>query len=232
MAERTRELTESREQLRNLTKEVVLAQEEERRRVSRELHDEAGQALVSMKYGLESVIADLPAADAPIRNRLTSAIQQLDHTMDQIRNLAHSLRPPLLDIADLDLTLKDTCREMSESTGLQIEYRGTPVPDLPEEAGLSFFRFLQEALTNVIKHAHASRVKVSLVRHSDNLSLSVSDNGAGTANPSTDGHGHLGMRERFMMLNGQVQILSRPGAGFEITASIPWTAETIENEDG
>ena len=223
VAERTRELTESREQLRDLTTEVVHAQEEERRKVSRELHDEAGQALVSMKYGLESILSELPKANAPIRSRLALAIQQLDQTMEQIRHLAHSLRPPLFDIADLDLTLKDYCREFGEATGLRIEYRGVSVPGLPEQAGLSFFRFLQEALTNVVKHANASRAQVELEKDAGNLSLTVADNGAGKTGNLGEGQGHRGMRERFRMLDGQVQVRSRGRAGFVITASIPWT---------
>jgi PAS domain S-box-containing protein len=229
--ERTRELTESREQLRKLTKEVVLAQEEERRRVARELHDEAGQALVSMKYGLEAILAEMPGAYLPIRSRLTASIQQLDQTMEQIRHLAHSLRPPLFDIADLDLTLKDFCREFGESTGLWIEYSGAPVQNLSEEAGLSFFRFLQEALTNVVKHAHATKARVRLVKRSGNLSLTVADNGVGKVETVAEGRGHLGMRERFRMLNGQIEIKSRNGSGFVITASLPYKGNTSEIEE-
>jgi PAS domain S-box-containing protein len=228
--ERTRELTESREQLRKLTKDVILAQEEERRRVSRELHDEAGQALVSMKYGLESILSELPSAHFPIRTRLASAVQQLDQTMEQIRHLAHSLRPPLFDIADLDLTLKDYCREFAESTGLQIEYSGASVPDLSEEAGLSFFRFLQESLTNVVKHANATRVTVKLSRQTGRLSLSVTDNGVGASDMRKDGRGHIGMRERFMMLNGDVQIETSEQSGFVITASIPCDTKDCKEE--
>lgn len=227
---RTWELLETQGQLRNLTKQVVLAQEEERRRVSRELHDEAGQALVSMKYGLEVILADLSEAGAPVQQRLVSAIQQLDQTMEQIRHLAHSLRPPLLDIANLDLTLKDYCREFAESTNMQIEYSGASVPDLSEEAGLSFFRFLQEALTNVAKHANATRVNVKLSQGADRLSLSVTDNGIGASDMRTDGHGHMGMRERFMMLNGEVQIQAYERSGFMITASIPNSPKGPEDE--
>lgn len=219
--ERTRELLETQGQLRNLTKEVVLAQEEERRHVSRELHDEAGQALVSMKYGLEAILADLPDASPPVQRRLASALQQLDQTMERIRHLAHSLRPPLFDVADLDLTLKDYCREFAESTGLQIEYSGASALDLSEEAGLSFFRFLQEALTNVARHANATRVDVKLSQHDGRLSLSVADNGVGASDTRTDGRGHVGMRERFLMLGGEVLIQSRGRSGFVITANIP-----------
>lgn len=225
VVERTWKLLETQEQLRNLTKEVILAQEEERRHVSRELHDEAGQALVSMKYGLESILAELPADSPPVQRRLAQALQQLDQTMEKIRHLAHSLRPPLFDIADLDLTIEDHCREFAESTDLQIEYSGVPVPDLSEEAGLSFFRFLQEALTNIVKHAKATRVEVKLRQNSGRLSLSVADNGVGAPDNRSDGRGHIGMRERFMMLNGEIQIQSNVQSGFVITASIPYSAK-------
>lgn len=222
VVERTQELLATQGQLRKLTKEVVLAQEEERRRVSRELHDEAGQALVSMKYGLEAILADLPDASPFVQRRLASALQQLDLTMEQIRHLAHSLRPPLFDVADLDLTIKDYCSEFSESTNLQVGYSGVPVPNLSEEAGLSFFRFLQEALTNVAKHARATRVDVKLFQQGDRLSLSVADNGIGTSKTRSDGLGHMGMRERFMMLNGEIEIQVSGGSGLIITASIPY----------
>jgi PAS domain S-box-containing protein len=222
VAERTWELFESRERLRKLTKEVVLAQEQERRHVSRELHDTAGQSLVSMKIGLESVLAELGANDLPIGRRLRAAVRQVDETMSQVRSLAHSLHPPLLDIADLDLTLQDYCREFHESTGLNIEYIGTTVPDLPEEAGLSFFRFLQEALTNVVKHANASVVRVKLENLPKELSLSVADDGKGQPDGYKEGLGHIGMRERFMMLGGQVYIGEGDSHGFTISASVPW----------
>lgn len=230
VAERTRELTESQEQLRKLTTEVVFAQEEERRRVSRELHDEAGQALVSMKYGLEAVLADLKDQAAPVKNRLVSAVQQLDQTMEQIRFLAHSLRPPLLDIADLDLTLRDYCREFSESTGLQVDYEGEPVSNLTDQAELGFFRFLQEALTNVAKHARATRVQVRLRKRAHQLSLLVADNGVGYTAAMSPGQGHMGMHERFRGLNGRIQIKS--SSGFVIKATIPYQHESGENRLG
>jgi PAS domain S-box-containing protein len=230
VAERTWELTESREQLRALTTDVVNAQEEERRRISRELHDEAGQALVSMKYSLESILADLPGKEQPIKKRLSSAIHQLDETMDEIRLLAHSLRPPLLDIADLDLTLKDYCREFGESTKLQVDYTGEPIPSLTDLAELAFFRFLQEALTNVVKHSRATRVRVRLKKRGRYLSLLVVDNGTGKKGAMIQGQGHLGMRERFRILNGQVRIRSASGAGFMIATRIPYLMEMEDDE--
>ena len=229
VTERTSELMESREQLRALTTDVVNAQEEERRRISRELHDEAGQALVSMKFSLETILADLPKKEQPIRKRLTTAVQQLDQTMDEIRFLAHSLRPPLLDIADLDLTLKDYCREFGESTKLKVDYMGDSVPRLTDLAELAFFRFLQEALTNVVKHARATRVLVRLKKRGRYLSLLVLDNGKGKKPEISEGQGHLGIQERFRILNGQVRIRSTSETGFVISTRIPYLMELDED---
>ncbi len=228
VAERTRELLETRDQLRTLTADVLAAQEAERRRVSRELHDEAGQALVSLKHGLEALLTEFP--DATARERLQSYVRQVDRTMDQIRLLAHSLRPPLLDVADLDLTLRDYCEEFGKSTGLRIEYVGETIPDLSEAAGLGFFRFVQEALTNVVKHARASLVQVRLQHDEQAVSLSVADNGVGQSLGAHVGQGHLGMRERFRALNGQIKIESPAGGrGYKIVASIPLPSKAEES---
>ncbi len=227
VAERTRELLETRDQLRILTANVLATQEAERRRVSRELHDEAGQALVSLKHGLETLLSEFPSAST--RARLQTYVGQVDRTMEQIRLLAHSLHPPLLDIADLDLTLRDYCEEFGKSTGLRIEYVGANIPDLPEEAELGFFRFLQEALTNVVKHAKASFVHVRLEQNEQTISLIIADNGIGQSLRAHAGQGHLGMHERFHILNGRIQIEAREeGRGFKITASIPLPANAAD----
>jgi PAS domain S-box-containing protein len=230
VAERTQELSESREQLRTLAADMVATQEEERRRISRELHDEAGQALVSMKYSLESIIADLKGRQQPIAERLAFAIRQVDETMEQIRFLAHSLRPPLLDIADLDLTLRDYCNEIGESTKLKVEYIGASLPSLTDQAELGFFRFLQEALTNVLKHARATQVKVRLKKSGSFLSLIVVDNGSGGKSPMGTGQGHVGMQERFRVLDGQVRIRTGFGEGFIVLARVPY--QSVLKTDG
>jgi two-component system sensor histidine kinase UhpB len=134
-----------------------------------------------------------------------------------------------LDIADLDLTLRDYCEEFGKSTGLRIEYVSADIPDLPEEAELGFFRFLQEALTNIVKHAKASFVHVRLEHNEQAISLIVADNGIGQSLRAHAGQGHLGMRERFRILNGRIQIEAREeGRGFKITASIPLPANVVD----
>jgi signal transduction histidine kinase len=232
--ERTRQLIHSREQLQALTYTTIKAQEDERRQVARELHDDAQHTLIVMKYELEMTRAALPPGregDA-IKEKLTYAISQIEETIEKIRNLAHSLRPPLLDVADLDLALRDLCEEIAAKTGLIIEYSGVPIENLPEDASLSLFRFLQEAFSNIIKHSGAKHVQVRLESRENLITLKVSDDGVGIKNnPVRIGNGHLGMAERFKMLGGRIEIESQAGAGAIVTASIPMNRLAEKNRD-
>jgi len=224
--ETERALRSSSRRLRQLAQRVVSAQEEERLRVSRELHDEAGQALVVLKIGLEGLLGDVPPESrAPLRE----AIALADTTMERIRQLAHDLRPPALDTAGLNATLEDLCRDFSRRTRLPVGYRGTEVPNLGESVSVCFYRVLQEALTNVARHAQASRAQVTLARDERGVSLVVEDDGRGF---KTDPHGHppdereglgvLGMQERLSLAGGELRIRSTPGKGTRLIARVPW----------
>lgn len=224
VAERTLELIDNRQQLRDITRTTIKAHEEERRQISRELHDDAQQSLIILKYDLEAARTNyLDGASRDILDgQLTTAIDKLDTTMNNIRQLAHSLRPPLLDVADINLALKDHCREISEKINLEIEYTGTSIQNLSDEASLSLFRFLQEALMNVIKHAHATRVQVVFTIQEQELFLSVNDNGTGIGhNSKKGGYGQVGMVERFKMLGGKITVRSEAGFGTTVTARVP-----------
>jgi PAS domain S-box-containing protein len=217
------------EQLRRLTRQVVTAQEEDRRRVSRELHDEAGQALTALKISLELMQADLPAQPTTLRQSLSEAIALTDETMDEIRLLAHTLRPPALDAVGLNPTLEDFCRDFARRTHLSVEYVGAEVPGLSDAATICFYRVIQESLTNVARHAHADQIRVMLSHDTDRVRLSVEDNGRGfdpggaiSASDQDAGIGLLGMRERLELLGGRLEIHSRPGQGSRLVASIPW----------
>jgi len=221
--ERTANLEASQEQSRKLARQIVRTQEEERRRVSRELHDEAGQVLVSLKYELASSFQDLGQDPGQTRKHYENMMVAIDKTMAQIRQLSHSLRPPTLDVAGINLSLEDYCLETAEHTGINIEYHGVELDDLPEEIGISLFRILQEALTNVWKHARASKVLVGLGKLEKMITLSVKDNGKGMAGSSPqDGIGLLGIRERVDILGGSIKLQSLPGKGTHLVVSIPW----------
>ncbi len=224
---RNQELSASREQLRQLAQQVVFAQEEERQRVSRELHDEAGQALITLKYSLDAIINELPENLLPISRRLSEAITRIDQTSEHIRRLSHSLRPPALDIAGIDLSLKDFCREFSEQTKIPVQYRGEDMPRLPDAVGISLYRFVQEAFANILKHAHASKVRVELHNRKKMIVLSVADNGRGMSEGQvarSSGIGLVGIKERLGLLGGRLKIHSKPERGTCITAYVPWPA--------
>jgi PAS domain S-box-containing protein len=222
-----------RDQLRRLALESVNAQEAERRRIARELHDEAGQALTALQFMLKGVRLDLGDDSQPlpeflaVRRQLDQAIALVDQTMVQMRLLAHDLHPAALDDLGLNPTLKGFCRDFEKHTRLPVAYTGVDVADLPEGVGISLYRFLQEALTNVARHAQATCVTVSLENEGDAVRLSVTDNGRGFDAPqvlgrecAASGIGLRGMQERIEALGGMLQISSRPGAGVSVTAVV------------
>ena len=222
------QLETERERLRWLTMQVVAEEEEERHRVSRELHDEAGQALTALKISLGLIHSDMPPESGPLRARIADAVDLTDKTMEKIRLLARGLRPPELDAVGLNETLEGYCREFAGRTDLSISYAGIGLPILTDTVNISFYRFLQEALTNVAKHAQASKVRVKLNQGSGMVSLSVVDDGQGftpqTMTPNSaksPGIGLLGMQERFEVLGGRLDIKSRLGRGTSLTAQVP-----------
>ena len=221
------QLEVERERLRRLTMQVVAEAEEERHRVSRELHDEAGQALTALKISLDLIQSDVPLESGPIRDRIAGAVELTDATMEKIRLLALGLRPPELDAEGLNGTLEGYCREFSGRTNLSIHYEGVEIADLTDAVNISFYRFLQEALTNVAKHAQANQVRVKLSLDPGIVSLSVVDDGQGfvpTARKSDLSHsgiGLLGMQERFEVLGGRLEVKSEPGRGTSLVSHVP-----------
>jgi len=226
------ELRASREELRQLAKRIVTVQEEERRRVSRELHDEAGQSLTALKMSLEMVYAELPPSLTTIGPSLAEAIELTDETMERIRRLAHGLRPPALDALGLSMALEALCREVGSRAGLETVYEGCELPRLPDAMAISLYRFVQEALTNVIKHADAKQIVIKLRQEEDQLCLSVADDGRGLpaeGQPplpdNSPGLGLVSMAERLTLLGGQLTIESQPGQGTRLMACAPLPKE-------
>lgn len=217
-----------RGRLRELTRQIVTTQEDERLRISRELHDEAGQALTSLKISLDLIRAGLPAEQADLRQRLADAADLADSTMETLRTLAHDLRPPGLDAFGLNIALEGLCQDFSTRTNLPVDYRGIELPELPTTVSLSMYRFVQEALTNVVKHADAQHASVVLRRADGYLSLSIVDDGRGFVfDPDApdarqqDGIGLISMFERAELLGGSLVVETQPGRGTRLTARVP-----------
>jgi len=222
-------LRAGRERLQILSQRLIEAQETERRRVSRELHDEAGQSLTALKISLELMQADLLTESEKQYQGLQEAVALTNETMKRIRLLAQGLRPPELDVVGLNLTLEDYCHDFTQHTRLPVDYTGAELPALPEEVTICFYRVLQEALTNVAKHAQANHVWVVLHCNANTLSLAVEDDGQGfdtqtavSVSRQPQSIGLLGMRERLELLRGRLEIKSQPGQGTRLEAFVPW----------
>lgn len=217
-----------REQLRRLTQQVVSAQEEERRRLSHELHDEAGQMLTALKISLDLIQADLPPESSAIHTMLSEASELTDITMDRLRALARNLRPQALETAGLNPTLEGLCREFARRVPTAVQYAGVALPATPDMVNICLYRFLQEALTNIAKHAQATQVWVNLATSDHSIHLTVKDNGRGfdfqnwlAVESHLKGIGLLGMRERLEALGGSLAVESQPGQGACLTARLP-----------
>jgi signal transduction histidine kinase len=216
---------------RQLAHKIITAQEEERHRVSRELHDEAGQALTVLKLSLEELISngDLEALTGPLQEKLREAVALCETTMDHIRLLAHDLRPAGLDDLGLNLTLEGYCQDFSERARLPISYSGVEPPELGADSVICLYRFLQEGLTNVAKHASAKHIHVSLRHDGHQVCLQIEDDGRGfdlssnmSASPNqVRGIGLLGLQERLDSLGGTLSLSTTPGSGTRLTAVLP-----------
>ena len=221
-----KELNEANDQLRFLSRRLFHVQEEERRHLARELHDEVGQALTATKLNLKIITPDVPASTA---GRLKDSIQLLDRLLGQVRQLSLDLRPPLLDQLGLVPTVRWLVDEQGQRTGLHMSFTAS-VDDLKIDPAVQIacFRVVQEAITNVIRHSHAKSVTVDLRREADRLWLNVRDDGVGfdpaAIQRGAERHSSLGlvsMKERTLLVRGGLEVRSARGGGTEIRAWFP-----------
>ena len=201
---------------------VVAAQEQERRHLARELHDETGQALTSILLGLRTVEeaggeTEMRAAVAEVRDLVRSTLQD-------VRQLAVELRPKALDDFGLAAALERLTESFAEQTGIAVGFESTlPAERLAPEIETALYRIVQECLTNIVKHARAGSVSIVLGRKPDAVTAIVEDDGVGfdPAKTRDDGLGLIGMRERVALVGGRLTIESRPGAGTTFVAEVP-----------
>jgi signal transduction histidine kinase len=226
-----------RERLRDLNIQLVNVQEEERRRISNILADETGQSLSSLAIILELISGDVKDASPDMLNRVAEALDLIKSTVDRLRLLSQDLRPPTLEIIGLSNTLEGFCREFSRRNKIPIEFSGAPEVALPDSHSIAIYRFLQEALVNVISRTNVKKVWVTLQLDDKEVTLIVEDDGdpsetsqprvgetrrdASEYRPTQSRVGLPGMRERFELLGGYVQVLSRAFKGTCLLASLP-----------
>jgi signal transduction histidine kinase len=230
-ADLTRRLHARTVELAHLSARMVEQHEEERRRLSRELHDETAQVFSAVKMELGVLREGAPEATA---DRLAHVLTMVDTGIRGIRSVVHSLRPSLLDDLGLLPALRSLTTEFAQRSGLVVEL-DAPVAlgPLSKDAELALFRALQEALANVARHAEANAVRIRMQEASGALELTVQDDGRGLPNgitPATierPGHmGIAGMRERIGALGGTVMVEARPAAGVLLRVRLPLDGAT------
>jgi two-component system, NarL family, sensor histidine kinase UhpB len=226
VTERQREaadLQRSRRDLRELSASVVEAREEERRRIARELHDELGQRLTALKIDLATLAAQarLPDSDP----RVGGMQAMLDDTLASVRRIASDLRPLMLDDLGLIAAIEWLARDASRRMGIAVHTR-LPLeePAVAQRVATALYRMVQEALTNVARHAQAQSVDVALQAHDGDLVLTVADDGVGLPEQALQragSFGLMGLRERAHLLGGQIDIQRRPQGGTTLTVRLP-----------
>ncbi len=221
------------ENLRQLSNKVLTVQEEERRHISRELHDEIGQALTAVNVSI-AMLRSPTAHDEVFRSKVERAQHLLEQSMELVHRFARELRPSMLDHLGPVAALQNYVKSFAEQTGIKIEFEGfVQVEQLTNQQGTVLYRVAQESLTNVYKHAQATRVKIRLRQLPEAISMEIIDNGcAFPVSQIGNGSGRqplglLGMQERVRLVDGQFTIESVPKRGTTVRIQIPITSVAV-----
>lgn len=222
-AEHYKEISQAREELKQLSARLVAAQENERRSISRELHDEVGQALTGVRVEMANLSTQIRNRDLDASAVKADEIKELlENSIAVVRNMALLLRPSMLDDLGLIPALEWQAREVSKRTGIAVKIAAELVSEeLPEEHKTCIYRVVQEALHNSEQHAGARNVRVTVSQEADRLLLSIKDDGAGFDARRERGLGLLGIEERVSYLGGSFQIDAAPGYGTVLSVVLP-----------
>jgi signal transduction histidine kinase len=235
LVERSRRM---QEHLRRLSHEILHAQEEERKKISRELHDEIGQTLTAINVKLATLRKATTASTADLRKKIASTQRLVEKSMDTVHRFARQLRPPLLDDLGLIPALQSSMKEFTKRTRVPVHFTAfAAVERLDGKKRTALYRVAQEAFNNVAKHAQATLVDVSIRRLRGVVCLEIHDNGKSfpaertLAATKIKRLGLLGMRERVEMVGGVFSIESAPGKGTTIRAQVPFARGRLRPAD-
>jgi signal transduction histidine kinase len=228
--QRLQESVQARAGLQELSAKLVRAQEDERRALSRELHDEVGQSFSAVLMEAENLLDLEPAAE--VRPHLEALRSLAENGMNEIRNMALLLRPSMLDDFGLVPALNWQARETAKRTGMRVQVESQVEDELPEEHKTTIYRIVQEALNNCSRHAQAKTVQVSVRGENGQIVLNVQDDGSGFDPQRVRGLGLLGMEERVRHLGGRFEIESRPGCGTLLHIALPVASLNGDGRNG
>ena len=219
------ELNKSYREIKKLSRYTLEVREEERKQIARNLHDELGQILTAVKMDISWIKSRLPDGDEILASRAVETLEIIDEAIGGVQRITSELRPPILDNLGLFEALKSLVRDFHERTGIKTNIH------LPEKEGslnpelmISLYRIVQEALTNVIRHAQATHVGLIITEKNDILDIEIKDNGSGIPDDrihSSDSLGLVGIKERVLRWNGTFNITGKPGEGTSLKITLP-----------
>ncbi len=219
------ELKRSQELFRSLSAHLQMVREEERTRIARRIHDDMGQALTALKIDLSWLNKRLANDQDGIREKLQSMVALINETIETVHHVSADLRPGILDDFGLSAAIEWQAEEFEKRTGMECRTRFTPHEfDLSKEKSTNLFRIVQEALTNVIRHANATKVEINLDEKDGKLLLEIVDNGKGiteSAITHPKSFGLIGIKERVHSMGGEVDIAGSANAGTRLTVKMP-----------
>ena len=220
--------------LRELTGRLIHAQEQERARIARELHDDISQRMAFLQIGLEQFEQGVPALTSNNRKELNNLVKVASEVSSDLHSMSHQLHPARLDLQGLVAAMGGLCRELNSQHELRIKFLHHDVPaQIPGDVALCLFRIVQEALRNVVKHGKTTEAKVELSGEGDGINLCVSDPGAGFNAEGAQGKGGLGlvsMRERLRLLGGDFAVESEPLHGTRVRVRVPLDGEFVRDK--
>jgi PAS domain S-box-containing protein len=216
---------QAEEAMASVSSRLIEAQEAERTRIARELHDDIGQRMALVSITLDSTKLDLPASAIETKSQLEEALAQIGELGRDIQGLSHRLHSSGLECLGLEVAASGFCREMSERQDIEIDFHYRDIPKgLSDQTSLCLFRVLQEALQNAVKYSGVDKFDVSLAGTSCDIELRVHDSGIGF-NPKEPDNGHglglISMKERLKLVSGEFSIDSKPGHGTTVIARVP-----------
>ena len=226
-----REIQQAHTQLLALSRRLIQTQEQERRRIALELHDQLGQELALLSIEIERLIQKAPQSQA---KRLQKLAMKTKEVSSQVQTLSHQLHPSQLQHLGLVAAARSLCKEVSQASDIQIDFSHSDVPSpIPEDVSICLYRVLQESLGNMVKHSGTQEAQVKLTGRPDQIHLDVCDSGVGfdpQEQRETFGLGLISMWERLNLVGGELSVESQPLGGTQIKACVPLNSDASRSE--
>jgi signal transduction histidine kinase len=218
-------LQKNNEEITRLSQHVESIREQEQKKFAANLHDDLGQLITAIKMDLSWIKSNAISEEAKIKQKANSGLQVVDQALSNIKNMTANLRPPVIDNLGLCEAIENLVHQFRERSQFTIELNlPGDTPSISPDISITVYRIVQEALTNVLKHAHASKVRINLSHEDCGLAISISDNGEGVELDKIDSKvsfGLIGIRERVLHRKGTFNIESKPGLGTKLEIQIP-----------